>query len=201
LTGPTVTVAVLVAISEALAGYLGERGEDISRLGAEVPMAKGGSHSAVIKAHNDFSNVGVELHPELRRAQRGQRIHEQLDAHRIRGAHPATKASAAAFASVPAWILRWGMGRFDPTVRSTTVTGHTVVSSVNRGPADLAFGDCPVVLTAGYPALSPMMRLTHGVHGIGGRVAVSVHADVNVIDIDDYTDRVAHALARLSNAL
>lgn len=200
LIGPTVTVGVLVAISEALAGYLGERGEDISQLSAEVPMAKGESNSPVIKAHNNFSNVGVALHPELNRAQRGQRIREQLDAHRSRGAHPASTASAAAFAAVPAWILRWGMGNFDPMVRSTTVTGHTVVSSVNRGPADLAFGDRPVVLTAGYPALSPMMSLTHGVHGIGGRVAVSIHADSNVIDIDDYTDRVAHSLARYSNS-
>lgn len=201
LTGPTVTVGVLVAISEALAGYLGERGEDISRLGAEVPMAKGGSNSPIIKVHNNFSNVGVALHPELNRAQRGQRIRMQLEAHRTRSAHPAAKASDAAFAAVPAWILRWGMGKFDPMVRSTTVTGHTVVSSVNRGAADLAFGDRPVVLTAGYPALSPMMSLTHGVHGIGGQIAVSVHADSNVIDIDDYTDRMAHALARHSNAL
>ena len=40
------------------------------------------------------------------------------------------------------------------------VTGNTVVSSVDRGPADLHFGEAPVVVTAGYPALSPMMGLT-----------------------------------------
>ena len=151
LPGPTVTVGALAAISEALAGYLGDRGEDISRLGAEVPMANGGERE--LQAHNNFRNVGIDLHPELCRAKRAQRIAEQLDAHRRRGAHPAMVASTAAFAAVPAWLLRWGMGRFDPTVRSATVTGHTVVSSVNRGPADLSFGGHPVVLTAGYPAL------------------------------------------------
>lgn len=192
LPGPTVTVGALVAISEALAGYLGNRGEDVSRLGAEVPMAKGGAGER--QAHNNFRNVGIDLFPELRRAERAECIAGQLYAHHRRGAHPATTASTAAFAAVPAWLLRWGMGRFDPTVSSATVTGHTVVSSVNRGPADLSFGGHPVVLTAGYPALSPMMSLTHGVHGIGGRVALSVHADPSVVDIDDYTDRLANAL-------
>ena len=33
--------------------------------------------------------------------------------------------------------------------------------SVNRGPADLTFGGRRVLLTAGFPALSPMMGLTH----------------------------------------
>lgn len=200
LLGPTVTVGTLVAISEALAGYLCDHGEDITALGAEVPMANGGAWSPgaapppVVKAHNNLRNVGVGLHPELSRVQRAQRIAEQLLAHRRRGAHPAMVASTAAFAAVPAWLLRWGMGRFDPTVRSATVTGHTVVSSVNRGPADLSFGGHPVVLTAGYPALSPMMGLTHGVHGIGGRVALSVHADPSVVDVEDYTDRLSDAL-------
>jgi len=192
LPGPTVTVGALVVISEALAGYLGDRGEDVSRLRAEVPMANSGERE--LQAHNNFRNIGIDLHPELGRADRAQCIAEQFDAHRRRGAHPATTASTAAFAAVPAWLLRWGMGRFDPTVRSATVTGHTVVSSVNRGRADLSFGGHPVVLTAGYPALSPMMGLTHGVHGIGGSVAMSVHADPSVVDVDDYTDRLSDAL-------
>ena len=192
LPGPTVTVGALVVIAEALGGYLGERGEDIGRLGGEVPMANGGAENP--RAHNNFRNVGIDLCPELDRAERAKRITEQLDAHRRRGEHRAAVASAAAFDAVPAWLLRWGMGKFDPAARSATVTGHTVVSSINRGPADLSFGGCPVVLTAGYPALSPMMALTHGVHGIGGRVALSVHADPSIIDLDDYTDRLSHAL-------
>jgi len=192
LPGPTVTVGALVVIAEALGGYLDERGEDISRLGAEVPMANGRAEKP--KANNNFRNVGIDLYPQLSRTERAQHISEQLDAHRRRGEHSATVASAAAFDAVPPWLLRWGMGKFDPTARSATVTGHTVVSSINRGPADLSFGACPVVLTAGYPALSPMMGLTHGVHGIGGRVALSVHADPSVIDVDDYVERLSDAL-------
>jgi hypothetical protein len=67
------------------------------------------------------------------------------------------------------------------------VSGNTVVSSVHRGSADLRFGAAPVLLTAGFPALSPAMGLTHGVHGIGDTVAVSVHAAESAIgDIDEY---------------
>ena len=192
LPGPTVTVGALVVIADALAGYLGERGEDISRLGAEVPISTGGAR--IVQAHNNFRNVGVGLYPELSRIERAKRIAADLNAHRRRGEHPAMRSSAAAFASVPAWLLRWGVGMFDPAVRSATVTGHTVVSSVDRGPADLFFGGYPVLLTAGYPALSPMMGLTHGVHGIGGTVALSVHADSTVVDLDDYIARLSDAL-------
>jgi len=75
--------------------------------------------------------------------------------------------------------------------------GNTVVSSVNRGPADLTFGGRPVVMTAGYPALSPMMGLTHGVHGIGDTIAISVHtAESALADIGEYVDRLSAALAR-----
>ena len=65
---------------------------------------------------------------------------------------------------------------------------------MNRGPADLRFGAAPVLLTAGYPALSPMMGLTHGVHGIGDTVAVSVHAAESAVAIDDYIARLDAAL-------
>jgi hypothetical protein len=55
----------------------------------------------------------------------------------------------------------------------------------------LRFGDTPVLLTAGYPALSPAMGLTHGVHGIGDTVAISVHAAESAVgDIDDYLRRL-----------
>jgi hypothetical protein len=190
LQRPTVTVAALSAVAEALGGYLAERGEDVSLLGAEVPMA--GSPTA--KARNNFRNVSIGLHPSLDRGRRAARIAWELGVARRRGEHPATRASVAAFASVPAPLLRWGMRRFDPAARSATVSAHTVVSSVNRGPADLTFGGRRVMLTAGYPALSPMMGLTHGVHGIGDVVAVSVHADPAVVDVDEYVGRLADAL-------
>jgi hypothetical protein len=109
-------------------------------------------------------------------------------------------ASSQAFAAVPAPLLRWGVAQFDASTRSPTVTGNTVVSSVNRGKADLRFGGAPVVLTAGYPGLSPMMGLTHGVHGIGDTVAISVHAAESAIgDIDAYVERLDAALADRSD--
>ena len=91
-------------------------------------------------------------------------------------------------------VLRWGVGRFDPAARPGAVSGHTVVSSVNRGPADLTFGGHRVLFTAGYPALSPVMGLTHGVHGIGDTVAISVPADPTTVEVEDYLGRLARAL-------
>ena len=191
LPGRTVTVGVLAAVSTALAGHLRELGDDPSTLGAEVPMAKAG----VRKAHNHFGNVAVGLYPELDFGERTERIAADLAQRRRRAAHPGMLASSRAFAAVPAPLLRWGVKQFDPTLRSPTVTGNTVVSSVNRGPADLRFGELPVVLTAGYPGLSPMMGLTHGVHGIGDTIAISVHAAESAIgDVDAYVERLEAAL-------
>jgi hypothetical protein len=189
--GPTVTAGVLAAVSTALAGHLREMGDDPSALGAEVTMAKAG----VRRAHNHFGNVGVGLYPELDIDARMARIVEDLAERRRRAVHPAMLAASRAFAAVPAPLLRWGVKQFDPTLRSPTVTGNTVVSSVNRGPADLYFGELPVVLTAGYPGLSPMMGLTHGVHGIGDTIAVSVHAAESAVgDVDAYVERLERSL-------
>jgi hypothetical protein len=191
IPGPTVTVGALASLSIALAEHLRELGDDPFTLGAEVPMAKAG----VRHAHNHFGNVGVGLYPQLGFGERAARIAEDLAERRRRAAHPAMLAASRAFAAVPAPLLRWGVTQFDPTLRSPTVTGNTVVSSVNRGPADLRFDELPVVLTAGYPGLSPMMGLTHGVHGIGDTIAISVHAAESAIgDADAYVDRLEAAL-------
>lgn len=188
LPGPTVTIGVLAAIGTALSEFLGGSADS---LGAEVPMAKPG----VRRAHNHFGNVVVGLYPRLTGADRVSRISADLDNGRRRMAHPATAAADRAFAVVPAPLLRWGVGQFDADARPAQVAGNTVVSSVNRGPADLRFGGMPVVLTAGYPALSPVMGLTHGVHGIGDTVAISVHAAESAVpDIDDYVERLGVAL-------
>jgi hypothetical protein len=192
LSGPSVTVAVLAAVSTVLSKHLRELGDDTSNLGAEVPMAKSG----VRHAHNHFGNVGVGLYPELEFGERTNRIAGDLERRRRRAAHPAMAAASRAFAAVPAPLLRWGVAQFDPDVRSPIVTGNTVVSSVNRGATDLSFGGAPVVLTAGYPGLSPMMGLTHGVHGIGDTIAVSVHAAESAIgDVDAYVERLEAALS------
>jgi hypothetical protein len=192
LRGPTVTAGVLASVSTALAGHLRELGDDPSTLGAEVPMAK----AVVRQAHNYFGNAGVGLYPDLDVDARTAKIVEDLTQRRCRAAHPAMLASSRAFAAMPAPLLRWGVKQFDPRLRSPTVTGNTVVSSVNRGPADLHFGELPVVLTAGYPGLSPMMGLTHGVHGIGDSIAISVHAAASAIgDVDAYIERLEAALS------
>jgi hypothetical protein len=191
LRGPTVTVAALAAISDALSGYLRAAGEDAAELGAEVPMAK----NSVRQSNNHFGNVGIGLYPRLPFDDRVNRISADLADRRRRGDHPAFEVDGRATAAMPAALLRWGVTQFDASVRSPTVTGNTVVSSVNRGPADLRFDGLPVVLTTGCPALSPMMGLTHGVHGIGDTIAISVHtAESTVADIDDYVDRLSAAL-------
>ena len=184
LRGPTVTVAALAAVSGALSGLLGDVA---ASLVAEVPMAKPG----VPQAHNHFFNVTVGLYPDLSRPARLERIAADLADAGRRSRHPAARAADQAFAAVPAPLLRWGIGHFDPDVRPSQVSGNTVLSSVFRGPDDLRFGDAPVLLTAGYPALSPAMGLTHGVHGIGDTIAISVHAAESAIgDIDEYLARL-----------
>ena len=141
--------------------------------------------------------MGVGLYPELDVGERAGRIAEDLARRRRRAAHPAMRAASLASAAVPAQLLRWGVTQFDPDTRSPTVIGNTVVSSVNRGAADLSFGGAPVVLTAGYPGLSPMMGLTHGVHGIGDTFAVSVRAAESAVgDVDAYVARLEAALRR-----
>ncbi len=180
LPGPTVTVGVLAAVSEALSNLLGGAADS---LGAEVPMVK----PVVPRAHNHFGNVVVGLYPKLGPDARAERIAADLANGRRRFEHPATRCADRAFAAVPAALLRWGVAKFDPDARTAQVAGNTVVSSVHRGAADLSFGDARVVLTAGYPALSPVMGLTHGVHGIGDTVAISVHAAESAVpDIDAY---------------
>jgi hypothetical protein len=180
LRGPTVTVAALAAVSTALSELLGEGADS---LGAEVPMAKPG----VPQGYNHFGNVSVGLYPNLSTDARVERIAGDLANGRRRFEHPATRASDRAFAAVPAALLRWGVAQFDADTRPTQVAGNTVVSSVNRGAADLSFGGARVVLTSGYPGLSPVMGLAHGVHGIGDTVAMSVHAAESAIaDIDEY---------------
>jgi len=180
LRGPTVTVAVLSAVSAALSQYLDQPCDE---LGAEVPMAKAGQR----QAHNHFGNIPVGLYPNLGHDARCERIAADIAGGRLRGRHPASAAADRAFAATPAALLRWGVANFDSDARPERVTGNTVVSSVHRGAKDLRLGAAPVLLTAGFPALSPAMGLTHGVHGIGDTVVISVHAAESAVsDIEVY---------------
>jgi hypothetical protein len=194
LVGPTVTVAALAAISEALAGHLRALGDDPATLGAELMIAKAPPR----RAYNHFGTAGVGLHPDLVRAERADRIAADVDARRRRAAHPAMRASELAFAATPAPLLRWGISQFDPHVRLTAVTGNTVVSSVNCGRADFSFGGAPVVVAAAFAGLSPMMGLTHVVVGVGDTVAIGVHAAESALGGPDGLDAY---VARLDAAL
>ena len=190
-SGPTVTVAALSAISVALAGHLRALGDDPSALGAEVPMAKPPPRLA----YNHFGNVGVGLYPDASEVARVAGIAADLAARRLRAGHDALRASDLAFAATPAPLLRWGMAQFDPDVRAAAVTGNTVVSSVNCGAADFAFGGAPVVMAAAFAGLSPMMGLTHVVVGVGDTVTIGVHAAESALGgaggIDEYVARLA----------
>ncbi|MGX9790290.1 DUF1298 domain-containing protein [Mycobacterium sp. MMS18-G62] len=192
IAAPTVTIGVLAAISEALSGYLTARGEDASRLAAEVLMAKPGMRYS----YNHFDAVGVGLHSAA--TSRGERIRliaGELQACRTYREHPAVVAGERVFEAVPGPLRRWGVKRLNPNARPEMVRGNTGVSSVHRGPADLQFGGCPVTLTCGYPALSSVLGLTHGVHGIGDTIAISVNTTSSIIgDFDEYMDRLAVAL-------
>lgn len=191
LAGATVTVAALSAISEALSGQLDALGVPVGALGAEVTMAKPGPR----QAYNHFGTVGVGLHPQLPVERRMDAIAADLAARRQRAAHPAMRASERAFDATPAPLLRWGIGQFDPSVRSATVTGNTVVSSVNCGAPDFALGGRPVRLAAAFPGLSPMVGITHCVTGVGSTITLSVYAAESAIgDIDAYLDRLEAAL-------
>jgi hypothetical protein len=194
LSRPTVTVAALAAIGEALAAHLEALGDDPATLGAELMMAK----PLPRRAYNHFGTAGVGLHPQLDRTQRADRIAADVDARRARAAHPAMRASELAFAATPAPLLRWGVGQFDPDVRLAAVTGNTVVSSVNCGAADFAFGGAPVSVAAAFAGLSPMMGLTHVVVGVGDTVTIGVHAAESALGgldgLDAYVTRLEAAL-------
>ncbi|MFN8033362.1 MAG: WS/DGAT domain-containing protein [Mycobacterium sp.] len=188
LPGRSATVGALVAISEALSGYLRERGEDPSALTALVPMAKHG----VPQARNHSGPEFIGLHPDVRaKDERARLIATELSECQRRRQHPAFVAQALALEALPWPLQRWVSSRANPLV----VMAHTVVSSVNRGAADLSFGGCPVIMTAGYPFASPTIGLTHGVHGIGDMVGISVNTTESITPhIDDYLDRLNAAL-------
>ncbi|WP_319454393.1 MULTISPECIES: WS/DGAT domain-containing protein [unclassified Mycobacterium] len=193
LSTPTVTVAALSGISAALSEHLRALGDDAATLGAELMMAK----SAPRRSYNHFGAAGIGLYPELDGSARSDRIAGDIDVRRRRADHPAMRAADMAFAATPAPLLRWGITQFDPDVQLASVNGNTVVSSVNGGAADFAFGGAPVAVLAAFPGLSPMMGLTHCVCGVGDTISISVHAAesaVGVDGLDAYVERLEAAL-------
>ncbi|MEV4635165.1 wax ester/triacylglycerol synthase domain-containing protein [Rhodococcus coprophilus] len=198
--GHTITTVALTAVSVAVSRFLAARGEDVpDLLGAEVTIAVG----AVGPAHNNYRNAGVELfvtEPDLRI--RATRIAADLAERRARVTHPLPAQRDAATEHVPAPALRFGIVRYPATVLPVTVTGNTVVSSVDRGPADLALAGGPVMFSAGFPGLSPAMALTHGVYGLGETVTIGVAAGTRVVpDLDVYEQMLRAAVEEVGAAL
>ncbi|MBF6100892.1 DUF1298 domain-containing protein [Nocardia cyriacigeorgica] len=215
--GFSVTVLALTAVSIALERYLERRAALPDRLGAQVPMALPAPYPAqgrdvnlvrravtvvggFARPRNNYRSLGVDLYadePDPRR--RAERIAADLAARRTRAVHPLLSVQDRVTASLPAPILRRDVDRYPIDMIPDALAGHTVVSSVYRGPADLTFGDAPALFTAGFPALGAVMHLTHGVHGLGDTVTISVHADPETIpDLDLYADLLRSALDEVS---
>ncbi|MDV6264067.1 WS/DGAT domain-containing protein [Rhodococcoides yunnanense] len=197
--GTTVTAFALTAISIALQAFL----DTPADLAAEVTLAR----RTRGPARNNFGNVGVGLfpaEPDIRT--RMLLISNDLAARRVRASHPLAEAARASQdeveVHVPAFLAEWGVAQFDPTAIPPTVTGNTVVSSVTRGAADLMLCGGPVRFTAGFPALSPAMSLTHGVHGIGNTVTIGITSNSAAVpDPDRYEALLRDALDQVRTAL
>lgn len=211
--GYTVTVVAATAISLALQRYLaqrtesvgertesvGERTEPAGTLLAQIPMAVAGPGPA----RNSYSDLSVDLavhEPMLSR--RADLIAAELAVRRERAQHPLQEARSRVADAMPARVLHGDVTHYPIGSLPERVSGHTVLSSVHRGPADLSFGAGRVRFTAGFPGLGSVMHLTHGVHGLGDTVTISVHADPAVLpDLDRYAELLNTALSEVTSAL
>lgn len=199
-TGVTVTVAALTAISVALPRFLELRGETVpDRLGAEVTIAV----DATGESRNNYRNAGIDLfvtEPDL--SARAALIADDIADRRARLSSPILMQRDSANAFVPAPLLKFGIDRYSLGEVPETVTGNTVVSSVNRGRADLELDGAPVMFSAGFPGLSPVMALTHGVYGLGDTVTIGINSSPRAVpDIDEYESMLREAIIEVRVAL
>ncbi|WP_066471343.1 hypothetical protein [Skermania piniformis] len=185
--GCTVTTTVLAAVGPILQ----ECWPAHSQWAAEVTVAA----RVPGPARNNFRNVGIDLRiDELDAGRRRQAIGSALRAAAQPPEHPLRRAQQRVRRVLPAPVLRREVAAYPLDQVPPTVTGNTVVSSVHRGPADLRLGAAPVRFTAGFPALSPVMGLTHGIYGLGDTVAVGLHARAGLVDLEWYADRLRATL-------
>lgn len=181
-------------------------GVRVVRYGVRVVRGWGGVLSdgrGEVLWRNNFGNVGVELYPdEPDLVVRAGRIAGALEQRRRRMSHPLSVAQRGVAAAMPAPAMWQEIKRLPLGMRPPTMTGNTVVSSVFRGAADLRLGGGTVQFTAGFPALSPAMGLTHGVHGIGDTVTITVVAGTAAVpDLDAYAHLLRVALDETELAL
>ena len=191
--GRSVTAGVLAVLAEVLPDFLAARPSDAC---VEATLAFEDEPDADILSRNRFQTAGISIHADVDdRVRRAGLIADDLAAARRRAHSPGRVAARRAAASAPAALASAAVRLGADTPPPATVSGWTVVSSVNRGAADLSFAGGRVLLTAGFPALSRMHSLTHGVHGIGENVTISVCAGGAVAsDVDDYLSALAKAL-------
>lgn len=192
LRGPSVTVAVLAAVSTALSRLLAA-GSDA--LGAEVAMAKPG----VPQANNHFGNIVVGIYPRLEldarldRRRPGQRAAAIRTSRHTRGG-PCIRRGARSATTLGRFTIRLrgparaGVGQHrgvqcQPRARRSAVRGRA-------GGADGRLSRAVAV-----DGSDTSMGLTHGVHGIGETIAISVHTAESVIaDMDTYLELLDAAL-------
>ena len=132
---------------------------------------------------NNFHNSTVRLRPDLPRDERAEAVAAEIADARAgdrRSGLAAWAQRRAAEITPP--VLRALAARLSATGEAPSyVAGATVVSSVNRGPADLTLDGGEVLFTAGFPALSAAHAMTIGLHGHGSTVAISVTSDPDAV--------------------
>lgn len=205
--GHSVTVGALTAISVALPHYLaaaqGEpaHGGTTSRATASDPttitltMARTDTARPVL-SRNNFRTVSIDLHTEIDDLDaRASAIAAEIDSARTEHLDAAAITARQAEQATPAPLRILGVRQFDPETIPDRIDGISVVSSVHRGPADLVLGGGQSRFTAGFPALSPVHGLNHGVHGLGENVTLSVIASPRVCsDLDRYMNMLSDAV-------
>ncbi|WP_344782497.1 hypothetical protein [Gordonia caeni] len=189
----SITVSVLAVLAQVLTDFLPDADP---ALAVELTLARsdGFDHSDV--ARNRFHTAGVRLYPDLAPDARAQAIAAEITDARRRDETPARRADRRAAAVTPP-VLRAFAARVAANAPAPDrVTGVTVVSSVNRGPADFRLAGGDVLFTAGFPALSAVHAMTIGVHGLGGTVTISVTTDPAAVDADRFVRVLRSALGR-----
>ena len=144
LPGPTVTVAVLAAVSAALSVCSAMRP---IRWAPKCRWLNPVCHMHI--TISEMSSSGCT--PSLTGMPACERIAADLANGRRRFEHPATRAADRAFAAVPAPLLRWGVGRSTPTPGPRRCWATPWCPAFNRGSRRSEFRGRPVVLTATYP--------------------------------------------------
>ncbi|WP_448221616.1 WS/DGAT domain-containing protein [Gordonia iterans] len=138
---------------------------------------------SVSQPRNDFHNVTIRLRPNLERPERVAAVAVEIADARAgdrRSGLAAWAQRRAAEITPP--VLRALAARLSATGEAPSyVAGATVVSSVNRGPADLTLDGGEVLFTAGFPALSAAHAMTIGLHGLGSTVTISVTSDPDAV--------------------